>query len=133
MEPQGPRMLHHDTFDKQLPGLEWMINLKLKLPILNLEFISFFKVYILSNCLIYNIEILAIVTFWYITSPGLIYFVSESLYFGQFHPFCHPRLPAPGKHQSFLYIYEFVLFCFCTFHIKVRLYSMSFSELCHVV
>ena len=43
----------------------------------------------------------------YVTFPGLIYLITGSLYLlTSFFHFTHPLLPASGRHQSILCIYE---------------------------
>ena len=54
-----------------------------------------FKIYVLSNFHIYNTVLLIIITRLCITSPGLIYFITGSLYL--LMPFTILPTPPPGK------------------------------------
>ena len=87
-----------------------------------------FKIYCLSNFHIYNTVSLPRVTMLCITSPGLKYFINETLYFWTSFPyFIPPQPPASVSHETVLCIFEFVVF-FSLIHIKVRFYSSSLSR-----
>ena len=74
--------------------------------------IGTFKIYSLSNFQIYNIVLLTVFTLLYIPSPGLIYFITGSLYFvTTFTHFAHRLTSTSSNHESVLCIYEF-FFCF---------------------
>ena len=70
-----------------------------------------FKIYSLSNFQIYHKVLLTIVTLLYVISPGIIYFITGSLYLlTSFTHFVYPPAPASENHQSVFSIY--VLFYF---------------------
>ena len=86
-----------------------------------------FKIYSFSNFQIYNTVLLAIVTMPYITSPGLTYFITGSLYlltpFSHFmHPY--PRLWQPQICSVYLW---FQVFYFLVPHIDETYSYLSFS------
>ena len=71
----------------------------------------------------------------YMTFPGLIYLITGSLcLLTSFFHFTHPLLPASGRHQSILCIYE-LKHIFFWLQIEVSLYDISLSlfELFHLV
>ena len=76
-----------------------------------------FKIYSLSNFQICNTVLLTLVTMLYVTSPGLIYLITGSLYLlTPFTQFTRPLPPAPASgdyHLLSVCIYELGFwFCF---------------------
>ena len=95
-----------------------------------------FKIYSLSNFQIFKTVLLTMVTVECITSPGLTYFITGSLYLlTPFTRFARPSLPTSGNHQSFSVSVSlgFSWFYF-RFYTYVRLHSacLSLSDLFHL-
>lgn len=65
-----------------------------------------FMIYSLSNFQTCNTVLLTVVAMLYVTSPGLIHFITGSLYLLiTFTHFAHPSTPTSGKPQiNFLYL-----------------------------
>ena len=83
------------------------------------------KIYCLSNFCIYNAVLLTIVTALYITSPELIYLITESLYF--LTNFIQFPNHLPLESTSLLCLYEVFSFFFKILCIRERIQYLSFS------
>ena len=73
-----------------------------------------FKIYALSNFQMYNTALLIIITMLDITSPGLIYFITGSLWLlNTFSHFTHLPPPTSDNNQSVFFVSKSSIFLVC--------------------
>ena len=94
-----------------------------------------FKTYSVNNFQIYNTVLLAIVTMLYITSPGLIYLITGSLYIlTTLTHFSHFHCPPLSIWQLLSVLYEFGVFFFYKHsYVSKIIQYLSFFDLLHPV